>query len=266
MPLLRILTCVLVATLGACVRFASLRFFGSPRFSVGGKNVFNCVRRSYYGLKIGITPKILKAFCVRHFDFLQTTGVVILLLLMSSCYHSPQSVARMDEQEIGKVSDWDVCNAWEQSSSRTPVVLAEEKKRGLDCKKKIADYRAFLKKEGLAGTTQSTPPSQSGTNHDNSSCTSVDIVDSGIDMYQGLIPVHYVVLNNKTAKRLTVTLDLLWRQSVDTLGQRYGGDSWEEYGPITMRPHEQSTYILARGESGKYKSRQLLKINVVSCA
>lgn len=85
----------------------------------------------------------------------QLSALPIIIIILSSCYHTPETVAKMNDQEIHAVSDWDICNAWEQTSSRTPLVLEEEKKRGLDCQKKIADYKAFLQKEGITGTPQS---------------------------------------------------------------------------------------------------------------
>lgn len=91
------------------------------------------------GRKVHTRP--LRFCCSSISDVCMTCATTLALLVLSSCYHSTATVAKMNEQEIRAVSDWDICNAYEEKVSRTEVVMSEIKRRGLDCDKKIADYK-----------------------------------------------------------------------------------------------------------------------------
>lgn len=70
----------------------------------------------------------------------QLSAIPIIIIILSSCYHTPETVAKMNDQEIHAVSDWDICYANENTAYRTDIVKAEIRRRLLDCEKKIADY------------------------------------------------------------------------------------------------------------------------------
>ncbi len=81
-------------------------------------------------------------------------AAALLVAILAGCAGSPSQLTAMSKTELASASDKDLCDVinWRGAySGRTPLLVAEMKRRGLDCD----DVEAVCKSYGLTpGTTE----------------------------------------------------------------------------------------------------------------
>jgi hypothetical protein len=94
----------------------------------------------------------------------------------------------------------------------------------------------------------------------NSGCDGIVITGYGSDMYNGAAPYYYIGIRNSSTQRKTVYFDVKWRDISGNMYGAYQNESWQQVGPIIVRPGDDGKLPISTGSS-----REMRQVNMLSC-